>query len=114
MLFAGKLVPFKRPLDLVAAASQLKSQGANISVLVAGSGPLQSEIIAAARTTGVSCHMLGFCNQSEMPAVYAAADVLVLPSDGARNLGARCQRGVGLRPSRSSSPTPSVAHRISQ
>ena len=87
VLFAGKLVPFKRPLDLIAAASQLKSRGPDIEVLVAGSGPLQSEIVGAARTAGVPCHMLGFCNQSEMPAAYAAADVLVLPSDGRETWG---------------------------
>jgi glycosyltransferase involved in cell wall biosynthesis len=87
VLFAGKLVPFKRPLDLIAAASQLKSRRPVIEVLVAGSGPLEPEIMGAARTAGVPCHMLGFCNQSEMPAAYAAADVLVLPSDGRETWG---------------------------
>ena len=86
-LFAGKLVPFKRPLDLIAAASQLKSQELDVDVLVAGSGPLQSEIVGASETAGVSCHLLGFCNQSEMPAIYAAADVLVLPSSGRETWG---------------------------
>lgn len=86
-LFAGKLIPFKRPLDLVAAAAQSKSQGRRIDVLVAGAGPLQSELMETAKQAGVSCHMLGFCNQSEMPAVYAAADVLALPSDGRETWG---------------------------
>ena len=86
-LFAGKLVPFKRPLDLIAAASQVKSQGLDLEVLVAGSGPLQSEIMGVSETTGVSCHMLGFCNQSEMPAIYAASDVLVVPSSGRETWG---------------------------
>jgi glycosyltransferase involved in cell wall biosynthesis len=81
VLFAGKLVPLKRPLDVIAAAAQLKAQGTDIHILVAGSGPMQAEISAAARMSNVSCHMLGFRNQSEMPAVYAAADYLVLPSD---------------------------------
>jgi glycosyltransferase involved in cell wall biosynthesis len=80
-LFAGKLVSHKRPLDLIAAASRVKFRGADIEVLVAGSGSLQSDIIAAAKGAGVSCHMLGFCNQSKMPIAYAAADALVLPSD---------------------------------
>ena len=31
--------------------------------------------------------MLGFCNQTQMPAVYAAADCLVLPSDGHETWG---------------------------
>ena len=86
-LFAGKLVPFKRPLDLIAAASQLKSRGVFIDVLVGGSGPLRSEILSVASTAGVPCHMLGFCNQSEMPAAYSASDALVLPSDGCETWG---------------------------
>jgi glycosyltransferase involved in cell wall biosynthesis len=31
--------------------------------------------------------MLGFCNQTMMPQAYAAADVLVLPSDGRETWG---------------------------
>jgi glycosyltransferase involved in cell wall biosynthesis len=80
-LFVGKLVPLKRPLDLIAAAAQLKGQGCHLEILVAGAGPLEHELAAVARAAGVTLHMLGFRNQSEMPAVYAAADVLVLPSE---------------------------------
>lgn len=85
-LFAGKLVPFKRPLDLVAAAARMKAEGRQIEVIVAGAGPLEAEI-AAARAAGILVHTLGFCNQTQMPAVYAAADVLVLPSDGRETWG---------------------------
>ena len=87
MLFAGKLVPFKRPLDLISAASRLKSLGLDIELLFAGSGPLEEEIVAAAKTAAVRCHMLGFCNQSEMPGVYSAANVLVMPSNGRETWG---------------------------
>ena len=87
VLFAGKLVPFKRPLDLITAVSQLKSRGPETEVLVAGSGPLRPEIERAATAADVPCHMLGFCNQSEMPAIYAASDVLVLPSSGRETWG---------------------------
>lgn len=86
-LFAGKLLPRKRPLDVIAAVSRLKSAGIEVDVLIAGSGPLESEIDRAARGGGVACHMLGFCNQSQMPAAYAAADVLVLPSDSRETWG---------------------------
>jgi glycosyltransferase involved in cell wall biosynthesis len=79
-LFAGKLLAAKRPLDLVAAAAQSNAKGCEIAVMVAGAGPLEGEMIAAARAAGVRLHALGFCNQSELPAAYAAADVLVLPS----------------------------------
>ena len=81
-LFAGKLLAFKGPLDLLAAAASLKSTGYPVSILIAGSGPLEAELAATAMAAGVSLHRLGFCNQTQMPGAYAAADVLVLPSSG--------------------------------
>ena len=87
VLFAGKLMPFKRPLDLVSAAARLKAEGREISILVVGAGPLEHEMTAAAHSAGVSLHLLGFYNQTEMPAAYAAADILVLPSDGRETWG---------------------------
>lgn len=86
-LFAGKLVPFKRPLDLIAAAGRMKAEGHEIEIIVAGAGPLQAETTAAAGAAGVVVHLLGFCNQSKMPAAYAAADVMVLPSDARETWG---------------------------
>lgn len=86
-LFAGKLVPFKRPLDVVAAAALMKAAGREIVILVAGAGPVEADVAMAARAAGVTLHLLGFCNQTEMPAVYAASDVLVLPSDGRETWG---------------------------
>ena len=87
LLFAGKLIDFKRPLDVVAAAERLRVEGRNVSVLVAGSGPLQEALRAAATTSGVPLRFAGFLNQSEMPAAYAAADLLVLPSTGRETWG---------------------------
>ncbi len=87
LLFAGKLVPFKRPLDVVQAAARLKEAGHQVCVLVAGAGPLEAKMLAAARAASIQTHMLGFCNQSAMPEAYAAADVLVLPSDGRETWG---------------------------
>ncbi len=86
-LFAGKLVPMKRPLDLVASAARLRHKTRELAILVAGSGPLQDEIAVKARLEGVTLHHLGFCNQSEMPAAYAAADVLVLTSEASETFG---------------------------
>jgi glycosyltransferase involved in cell wall biosynthesis len=86
-LFAGKLVPFKRPFDLVEAMGLLRRQGREISVLIAGAGELRDAISARAADLQVPCYDLGFCNQSEMPAVYAASNVLVLPSDGHETWG---------------------------
>jgi glycosyltransferase involved in cell wall biosynthesis len=87
VLFAGKLVPFKRPLDLIAAAARLNQEGRDLGVLVAGAGLLETEVATSAKTAAVPLYMLGFCNQTEMPAAYAAADMLVLPSDGRETWG---------------------------
>jgi glycosyltransferase involved in cell wall biosynthesis len=87
VLFAGKLVPFKRPADVIAAAARCRAQGLPAEVLVAGSGELEAALEAAAASSGVPLHLLGFRNQTEMPAAYAAADCLVLPSDGRETWG---------------------------
>jgi glycosyltransferase involved in cell wall biosynthesis len=86
-LFAGRLMSFKRPLDLIAAAARLKVEGHEIEIMVAGAGPLEAEMTAAARATELKFHSLGFCNQTSMPRAYAAADVLVLPSDARETWG---------------------------
>lgn len=77
-LFCGKLVPWKRPGDLLAAAAELD----DVHVVYAGDGILRSELEHSAATLGMTdrVRFLGFVNQSELPAVYRAADVLVLPS----------------------------------
>lgn len=87
ILFAGKLVAFKRPLDVVEAAGMLRQRGADVSVMVAGDGELRNALSEKAAQLKVPLHLLGFCNQSAMPAVYAAADLLVLPSDGNETWG---------------------------
>jgi glycosyltransferase involved in cell wall biosynthesis len=81
VLFAGKLIGRKRPLDLVAAAALCRADGVDLELMVAGDGVLRTDLENAARASGTPLHCLGFRNQTEMPAVYAAADCLVLPSD---------------------------------
>jgi glycosyltransferase involved in cell wall biosynthesis len=87
VLFVGKLLPFKRPLDLIEAAALARGNGEEVEVLVAGSGPLESELRGRATALGMPAYFLGFCNQTEMPAIYAASDLLVLPSDGRETWG---------------------------
>jgi glycosyltransferase involved in cell wall biosynthesis len=86
-LFAGRLVDFKRPFDLIDATALLAERGRAVELLIAGSGPLENEVRNRAQRSGTSVHFLGFQNQSAMPAIYAAADVLVLPSNAAETWG---------------------------
>ena len=94
VLFAGKLQPFKRPLDVVEACARLKTDGMPVRLLIAGSGELAGAIEARAAALGVSLHLLGFQNQTQMPAAYAAADVLMLPSNGSETWGLVCNEAL--------------------
>lgn len=87
VLFAGKLVTFKRPAVAVEAVGRLRANGRDAHLLVAGAGKLAGEVAARAGAIGVPLTMLGFVNQSRMPAVYAAADALVLPSTARETWG---------------------------
>lgn len=79
LLFAGKLVPQKRPIDLVRAVA--RSGRSDVQALVAGAGALAAEMEQEAERLGVKLTIAGFQNQTEMPRAYAAADALVLPSE---------------------------------
>jgi len=81
VLFCAKLQSWKRPLDLLRAFADAAVPD---TVLVfAGEGPLRRELTAEAERLGIISRIrfLGFTNQSELPAVYSAADLFVLPSD---------------------------------
>ena len=86
-LFAGKLLDFKRPGDFIAGVAAARAGGVPVEAMIAGSGPLEASVREQAVALGVPLHMLGFCNQSEMPGAYAAADVLVLPSTARETWG---------------------------
>ncbi len=76
VLFVGKLVPRKRPLDLLEAFRR-----ANVprsTLLYVGTGELEEELRRRAGDLPVAFG--GFQNQSQMPKVYAAGEVLALPS----------------------------------
>ncbi|HXN21365.1 MAG TPA: glycosyltransferase [Candidatus Dormibacteraeota bacterium] len=81
VLFCAKLQPWKRPLDLLHAFAQ--ADVPNAYLVYAGDGALRDEVELLARTLGIRdrVRMLGFVNQSKLPEVYSAADLLVLPSD---------------------------------
>lgn len=87
VLFAGKFEAKKRPLDLLAAFR--RAALSRTALLFVGSGPLESELRRAAEGVG-SVYFAPFQNQSQMPRVYAAADLLVLPSVGAGETWGLC------------------------
>ena len=86
-LFCGKLIPKKRPLELLEAylAAGLKDRAQLIYV---GDGILRDRVKHRARDAAANhVHLLGFFNYSEMPRAYVMADLLCLPSDGRETWG---------------------------
>lgn len=83
LLFCGKLIPKKRPGDLITAVRQLAMATTRpFHLLYAGSGE-QAESLAAtmAEAPRIPGTITGFLNQTAIPRAFAAADCLVLPSD---------------------------------
>lgn len=80
VLFVGKLIQRKAVPVLIAALALLAGSGRSVRLVIAGSGPLAGEILEMANARRLPVTFAGFVNQSRMPEVYAAADVLVLPS----------------------------------
>jgi glycosyltransferase involved in cell wall biosynthesis len=94
ILFVGKLVPRKNPLDLLQAAALLQSRGMPLEVAFAGSGELARNLEQFARTAGLAVRFHGFVNQSRLPAIYASADVVALPSDASETWGLAINEGM--------------------
>jgi glycosyltransferase involved in cell wall biosynthesis len=86
-VFAAKLTDMKRPVDFIRAVAQAASVGAEVAGLVVGEGPLATEARAVASELGAPVSFVGFKNQTELPACFAASDAIVLPSDGRETWG---------------------------
>ena len=74
---SGKLDPRKRPADALMALKRLNDGRCRVWFL--GSGPLETELRALAVSLGVDDRVCwwGFRNQTEMPRILQAADVLL-------------------------------------
>jgi glycosyltransferase involved in cell wall biosynthesis len=79
-LFCAKLQPWKGPADLLEAFAQAKVP--NSYLVFAGDGPERSQLERRASELGLAdcARFLGFVNQSQLPSVYCASDLFVLPS----------------------------------
>ena len=86
---SAKLIERKRPLDLVDAVAALRDRGIDAHALFIGDGEQRAVIERRASARGIRSDVTiaGFVNQQELPAWYAAADTLVLPSDSRETWG---------------------------
>jgi glycosyltransferase involved in cell wall biosynthesis len=81
VLYAAKFQRRKRADDLLRAAARLDREGVIFDLVMVGSGEMEPELRVLVQRLGISnIHFAGFVNQAELPRVYAACDVFVLPS----------------------------------
>ena len=68
---------------MISYARLSKGKVANALLVIAGEGPLRAELESQATALGIAARVrfLGFVNQSQLPAVYTSADLMVLPSE---------------------------------
>lgn len=80
LLNVARMVPGKRQLLLVPTMQRLLKRLPAVHMVIAGDGPLRSEIHTAVREAGLedSVHLLGM--RRDIPALLALCDVFVFPS----------------------------------
>jgi glycosyltransferase involved in cell wall biosynthesis len=78
ILAAGRLAPQKGLDVLLDAAARLRGRQSAPLLAIAGQGPLAGQLAARARAGGVDARFLG--PRSDIPALLAVADVVVVPS----------------------------------
>lgn len=79
ILFVGKFIPKKRPLDILMAFGKLRST--EYALLMVGDGELRDEMERYIKEQGLrNVYLTGFKNQTELPEYYSVADMLVLCS----------------------------------
>ena len=110
-LVVSQLIPWKQ-LDLVV---QALADLPDAALTVAGSGPEREPLEQLATRLGVAdrVRFLGPVPQTDLPAVYAAADTLVLPSAEevwGLVVNEALAAGLGGVVSRTAGVTPSIAH----
>jgi glycosyltransferase involved in cell wall biosynthesis len=82
VLYASKFQRRKHPDDLVRAAQKLVGEGLAFDLVMVGSGEMETELKALVAAGGPAGTVFpGFVNQMDLPRVFGACDVFVLPSE---------------------------------
>src|SRR3990167_3360670 len=88
ILFSGKLVPRKRPMDVLLAYEKLSQSvsvpagiKSRLAIVFMGDGELRGELEKYTATRNIQhVHFIGFKNLTKLPAYYAIADIFVISS----------------------------------
>jgi len=81
--FSGKLIPRKRPMDLLRAVLDLRESGRQVTALFLGSGELEESLKSVLSTSRHpdAARFPGFVNQQEIAVFYHAADAFAITSE---------------------------------
>lgn len=87
LLFVGRLVPKKAPLDAIQALKQANERGAELTLDLLGEGPLRKEIeqYVKGHALSDSVKVHGRVSNDEVSSRMEAADAFILPSKTAPN-----------------------------
>ena len=82
VLYASKFMQRKHPDDVIRAVAKLRTQGLHATLFMVGTGEMEASLRALAIELGLNDIVFGgFVNQAELPNVYAASDIFVLPAE---------------------------------
>lgn len=81
ILFVGKLISRKRPIDVLKAFELIRNR-IEASIIFVGDGPQKEFMERYAEKNNIeNVYFVGFINQSEMPRFYLLASLIVISSD---------------------------------
>jgi glycosyltransferase involved in cell wall biosynthesis len=78
--FAGRLVPQKRPEDIIRVAAKIAARHPDVVFLIAGDGSRRAQYQELARTLDVERQVQFLGYVADMRSFYAACDIFALPS----------------------------------
>ena len=83
LLYAAKFTSRKRPGDMLEAVRRLNGESKHpFTLVMAGSGELEQTLRAFCAEHAIeNVVFTGFVNQSQLPGLYSASDIFVLPSE---------------------------------
>jgi glycosyltransferase involved in cell wall biosynthesis len=76
LLYSGRLSPEKGVMEIPAIVNEVKKKHPDVKIVFAGTGPSESEL----KKILPDAKFLGWVNHSDLPKIYSAADLLLLPS----------------------------------
>lgn len=88
ILFAGRFVAKKNIPALLSAVSQLIGEGTDVSLLMAGDGPLRPELVTQTNALGLESHVhfLGWLDRESLLEYIASSEMVVFCSHGSEGM----------------------------